>query len=41
MTVSVIIPTKNRAPLLVGAVERLLAQTAPADELIVVDQSDE
>ncbi|MGH7391853.1 MAG: glycosyltransferase family 2 protein [Candidatus Rokuibacteriota bacterium] len=40
LTVSVVVPTKHRAPLLACAVRRLLGQTAPIDELIVVDQSD-
>ena len=40
LTVAAIIPTKNRPALLAGIVERLLAQTAPIDELVVVDQSD-
>ena len=40
MTVSVIMPTKNRAELLGVAVRSLLAQSMPVDELIVVDQSD-
>ena len=40
LTVAAIIPTKNRASLLAGIVERLLAQTATIDELVIVDQSD-
>jgi len=40
LTVAAIIPTKNRARLLAGIVERLLTQTAPIDELVIVDQSD-
>lgn len=39
MTVSVIVPTKDRAALLAQTVRALLAQTAALDELIVVDQS--
>ncbi|HEU4370451.1 MAG TPA: glycosyltransferase family 2 protein [Methylomirabilota bacterium] len=39
LTVSAIVPTKNRAAMLVVAVRALLAQSAPVDELIVVDQS--
>jgi len=39
LTVSAIVPTKNRADMLVVAVRALLAQSAPVDELIVVDQS--
>jgi glycosyltransferase involved in cell wall biosynthesis len=37
MRVSVIIPTYNSAPLVVEAVESVLAQTRPAAEVIVVD----
>jgi GT2 family glycosyltransferase len=40
MTVSIVVPTKNRPDFLVRAVGALLAQTRPAAELIVVDQSD-
>ena len=40
LTVAAIIPTKSRASLLAGIVERLLAQTATIDELVIVDQSD-
>jgi GT2 family glycosyltransferase len=40
LTISAIIPTKNRPPRLLAVVRHLLAQTAPIDELIVVDQSD-
>ena len=40
LTVAAIIPTKNRPALLAGIVERLLAQTATIDELVIVDQSD-
>lgn len=40
LTVSVIIPTKNRPQRLATVVRHLLAQTVPIDELIVVDQSD-
>lgn len=36
-TVSVIIPTWNRAPLLVRALDSVLAQRRPPDEIIVVD----
>jgi GT2 family glycosyltransferase len=39
LTVSAIVPTKNRPALLAVAVRALLAQTMPVDELIVVDQS--
>jgi GT2 family glycosyltransferase len=39
LRVSVIVPTKNRAPMLATAVRALLAQTATLDELIVIDQS--
>ncbi|HUK90530.1 MAG TPA: glycosyltransferase [Blastocatellia bacterium] len=39
MTLSVIIPTKNRQADLVETVQALLAQTRLPDELIVVDQS--
>lgn len=37
MTISVIIPTYNRAGLLPRAIGSVLSQTSPADELIVVD----
>ena len=37
MRVSVVIPTYNSAPLVVEAVESVLAQTRAADEVIVVD----
>ena len=37
MTISVVIPTYNRADLLVEALQSVLAQTRPADEIIVVD----
>jgi len=40
LTVAAIIPTKNRPGLLAGIVQRLLAQTATIDELVIVDQSD-
>src|ERR1700678_803249 len=36
-TISVIIPTYNRADLIGQALESALAQTHPADEIIVVD----
>jgi peptidoglycan-N-acetylglucosamine deacetylase len=39
LTVSAIVPTKNRPALLAVAVRALLAQSTPVDELIVVDQS--
>jgi GT2 family glycosyltransferase len=41
LTVSVIVPTKNRARFLVDAVRSLLAQTVTPEELIVIDQSDD
>lgn len=41
LTLSVIVPTKNRPRLLARIVEHLLAQTVRIDELIVVDQSDD
>lgn len=41
LTISVIVPTKNRPALLGRIVEQLVAQTAPVAELIVVDQSDD
>jgi GT2 family glycosyltransferase len=41
MTVSVVMPTKNRTRFLVDAVRTLLAQTVTPDELIVIDQSDD
>ena len=37
MTISIIIPTYNRAGLLPRAIGSVLSQTSPADELIVVD----
>src|SRR4051794_37497436 len=37
MRVSAIIPTYNSGPLVVEAVQSVLAQTRPADEIIVVD----
>jgi GT2 family glycosyltransferase len=40
LSVSAIVPTKNRATLLGIAVRSLLEQTVPVNELIVVDQSD-
>jgi GT2 family glycosyltransferase len=39
--VSVVMPTKNRPQFLVDAVRTLLDQTAPPDELVNVDQSDD
>jgi len=39
LTVSAIVPTKNRADMLALAVGALLGQSAAVDELIVVDQS--
>ena len=39
LTVSAIVPTKDRPERLAVAIRSLLAQTAPVDELIVVDQS--
>ena len=41
MNISVVMPTKNRAPFLVDAVRALLAQSQAPDELIIVDQSDD
>ncbi|HEY2992215.1 MAG TPA: glycosyltransferase family 2 protein [Methylomirabilota bacterium] len=41
LTVSVVMPTKNRAQFLVAAVRALLAQTVMPDELVIVDQSDD
>jgi GT2 family glycosyltransferase len=41
LTVSVVMPTKNRVRFLVDAVRTLLAQTAAPDELVIVDQSDD
>jgi GT2 family glycosyltransferase len=40
LTVSAIVPTKNRPARLAVAVGALLAQSVPLDELIVVDQSE-
>ena len=37
MSVSVVIPTYNRADLLAEALDSVRAQTTPADEIIVVD----
>jgi glycosyltransferase involved in cell wall biosynthesis len=37
MRISVVIPTYNSGPLVVEAVESVLAQSRPADEIIVVD----
>jgi GT2 family glycosyltransferase len=39
LTVSAIVPTKNRPARLAVAVGALLAQTVPVDELVVIDQS--
>lgn len=36
-TISVVVPTYNRAALLPATIDALLAQTSPADEIIVVD----
>jgi GT2 family glycosyltransferase len=41
LTVSAIVPTKNRPALLEVAVRALLGQHVPLDELIVMDQSDD
>jgi GT2 family glycosyltransferase len=41
LRVSVVMPTKNRPQFLVDAVRTLLDQTAPPDELVIVDQSDD
>src|SRR5438094_463235 len=41
LTVSVVMPTKNRAQFLVAAVRALLAQTVMPDEFVIVDQSDD
>jgi GT2 family glycosyltransferase len=41
LTVSAIVPTKNRPALLAVTVQALLAQSTPIGELIVVDQSDD
>jgi GT2 family glycosyltransferase len=40
LTVSAIVPTKDRPALLAVAVRTLLAQSTPVDELIVMDQSE-
>jgi GT2 family glycosyltransferase len=40
LTISAVIPTKNREADLRLAVQSILAQTQPPDELIVIDQSD-
>jgi len=37
MNISVVIPTHNRAPLLERAIESVIAQSHPVDEIIVVD----
>ena len=37
VTVSVVIPTYNRSRLVVRALESVLLQTRPADEIIVID----
>jgi len=39
MTLSAIIPTKNRAATLSGTLETVFLQTVPVDELVIVDQS--
>ena len=39
MTVSAVVPTKNRSHLLAGTVRALLEQTVVPDEIVVVDQS--
>jgi glycosyltransferase involved in cell wall biosynthesis len=39
ITVTAIVPTYNRAPFVAQAIESLLAQTRPVDEIIVVDDA--
>jgi glycosyltransferase involved in cell wall biosynthesis len=40
-TISAIIPTRNRADRVVRAIESVLAQTVPVDEIIIVDDGSE
>jgi glycosyltransferase involved in cell wall biosynthesis len=39
VTVSAVLPTKNRAVLLAETVRALLAQTVVPEEIVIVDQS--